>query len=95
MTETIQQVDSDIDSFDLIMLANENEPHCEVKAETHAKRNVECSHSVTALLRYCRGTALSCTAFAIASELLLNEQQFRTCSSCDKPLGECWHIIPV
>ena len=82
--------DEDLNLFDLI--ENFNAPHCE------GRHNVEaappCSHQVVARFAYCKPSKpLICAN--IVNYAVKMQRENRICEHCNKPVRDCWQILPV
>lgn len=94
MADTIERVDTD--TFDLIMLMNENEPDCEPDEKHHQQFMVECAHSASVRLRMkCVGDSrLACEYYGNGVRLFMRDNPDRSCN-CGSRIADCWTLHNV
>jgi hypothetical protein len=86
---------SDTLTFELVELETWFNDKAKCQAPHEDPRNLECSHEVTHVFRFCKGPATVCAKTAEYVSVVLHGDASSHCSYCGDLCHRHWDLIPV
>ena len=86
---------SDTLTFELVELDTWFERDLKCQAPHEDPRNLECSHEVTHVFRFCRGPNVVCANTAAYVDAVIHGEASSHCSYCGDWCRAHWDVLPV